>query len=171
MYSPNRPFFTITGARSFGCSPSARTLASLRASTSTARFSPTASTSSSLSSEPKIAPIFTNGPNRPIPASIGSPSSGCVPTKRGSDNKPNACSSVIWSPSMPFGSEVRRGLTFLSSGSASPCCTYSPYGPRRTVTICPPSGFGPSSRRPSFRVSPSPSPPSIARRRVYWHPG
>ncbi len=53
-----------------------RTLSSFLASASTARFRPTLSTSSSRSSEANTAPIFTNGPNRPIPASIGSPTLG-----------------------------------------------------------------------------------------------
>ena len=32
---------------------------------------------------------------------------------RGSDSRPSACSSVIWSPSMPRGSAVRRGFGLL----------------------------------------------------------
>ena len=93
-----------------------RTLASFLASTSTARLMPIASMSSSRSSEPNTAPIRTYGPNRPIPASIGSLRLRVdADQARQRQQAERLLQRDRARPSMPRGRDVRRGFCFLSS--------------------------------------------------------
>jgi hypothetical protein len=122
----------------------------------------TVNRSSSEASERESVPFFRYGPNLPLCATTGSPSSS--PTGRGMDSSRNASSSVMVSSDIVLNSELVRGLTasafFVrlfgapSAGGASSgriSVTYGPNRPSLATIMCPVSGSCPSSRSPVCR--------------------